>query len=551
MKTRHDHRVQNNRSSNARWTLLRWLSGAVTTLSGRYDARRLLCEQLERRYALHGMGWFDGSFEHNESRDLRNEYDNGAIAGSVRSYKFESTYSAESESAFAQSFSFGEATSNLDTNTSEEAEVDCDHRRGQGGMRAEAEGGSINWFRPQGPGASIGLHGPLSSNATKANANFDKPEDKLIDAGNASNAKPAGSNDSKPLQIGLGQVTSSSGGSVGFGNKGFDPPTTNGPFNASGGSSGVPASNTAVAQIADRLGSAATATKSTLVIAIDSLTSQNSNQHFNPEGKALLSADSSANRSTATPLQNTVKAETNSPTAPTTTNLRATSNLVSANVTASDSAEGGWLIHSSTLSSTQRTSRNVDANSTSLSDNQTDCLLEQLRSVIDKLASDRQTDRQDADSRLRGAIGNESIHDFASAARRHSSTSDGMLELAAATDELIPTAITTYGVEVQTGNQHRSQLLASLELNREFELAGQTVDTLHSVVDPSTRVDAGQQAALATLQWVDGDAMASESPDSGVTEGFVWQNALLPLSFLAVGGLLIASRKRFVQQKKS
>ena len=54
-----------------------------------------------------------------------------------------------------------------------------------------------------------------------------------------------------------------------------------------------------------------------------------------------------------------------------------------------------------------------------------------------------------------------------------------MLELAATNEQLSTSMVLVDGVVDMTGQaQHRSQLIASLELNREFDLAGQSVQSL-------------------------------------------------------------------------
>lgn len=582
MTSHHNKRVRNEHS-----TLRRRLMQALSTARAHNQSRRLLCEQLERRYALHGMGWYDHSTDHSMIQPYDDAY--GGSLGAVTS-----TMHSPSNHSKAESVARWESTDDYDTDsygmvdraateysTDELQSLDgeCDHQQSAGGrstsgLRPEAEGPAGGMFHSQlgsgsNPGAvreSLGGLRPQTGSGFPQNS-VSKPEPKIEDS--KLNLPASGSNaplGSKPsdlesiiVPVTVPKMTTGDsiriitpagnesvpGGSIVAGASGLHPSVSNSPVSAS-----------------DFVGSAF----KTASVGVTSQSAVNSNSTFssNSNAKSFNASEQSSNTSRGVaPTLSSNKVEPSSVASTTSTVFRSSSVVENANSVRSTSMSAVDALITR-LSTFEIDARSAAKESASLSDAQTDSLLNQLRSVIEQIASERPADRSDAVLSFRlNASSQGQSEDFANALRRQSASDDGMLELAASTEKLTPnTSISEESTSDQRSGDHfeehhRSQLLASLELNREFELAGQTAEAFGTVVDPEINDGSSQRAIEQIAQWTSAGKAAIASGGSEMkdaadvpSEGSIWQRSLAPLSFLAIGALLIRVRKNRKQDAK-
>ncbi len=201
----------------------------------------------------------------------------------------------------------------------------------------------------------------------------------------------------------------------------------------------------------------------------------------------------------------------------------------------------------------QRSSQRTPTSSDSTSASDAEGLQDQLRSVIDKIASERATEKLSAERKADSSSSDRLHGQFAGIDKRIMPVADGMLELAPATDRLTP-IISEAGDAARLVNTlpHHTQLFASLELNREFELAGPSVDSAQLSMDTALPIERVNLVAEVINDLADQPNGSSEADvDRMVGESSWWQQSLLPLSFLAISGLLIRSRNRYLRRVRS
>ena len=144
------------------------------------------------------------------------------------------------------------------------------------------------------------------------------------------------------------------------------------------------------------------------------------------------------------------------------------------------------------------------ADGSTKSKHDTDGLFSELRAVIEKLANDQAAGKAGPGSsaRTNGSLGSRATEELFSSNRQRM-FDDGMLELAATNQPLSTVVAAGHVAGPLAGEIHRSQLIASLELNREFDLAGQSEQSFKSVIDPATRVHDASLAAEESGNWND------------------------------------------------
>ncbi|MCC6508733.1 MAG: hypothetical protein IT423_06480 [Pirellulaceae bacterium] len=205
-------------------------------------------------------------------------------------------------------------------------------------------------------------------------------------------------------------------------------------------------------------------------------------------------------------------------------------------------------------------------------------LLSELRAVIDRLAGQRAAQRAQNLAIGHDAIGElEATMALDAIARAYRSGSQlpsdkasntGLVELATPLERFVPSAaVQPDAAQDSSVANHRRRLMDSIGLFREFDLGGETAGGLDisdelSNTRTADLVETAQHAARRSERAVDAwfaepdsalsaaDEVASQWLDSGNS---VFNRLLLPLSFVAVGGMLFRSRRRYrhAQQRNS
>ena len=122
--------------------LRRWLGKTMQVSQSPIDSRPLLCERLERRYALHGMGWLSESSERFEYTEVEygEDADSGNRFAQVRSWQTAYETSVRPAARYRDSYAVGEASA-FEASIEDMFDEPCDRTHG---LKPEAEGpGSI------------------------------------------------------------------------------------------------------------------------------------------------------------------------------------------------------------------------------------------------------------------------------------------------------------------------------------------------------------------------------------------------------------------------
>lgn len=521
MNSRHHNRVYNSRS-----VLRRWLAGAIASTRSPLEPRRLGCERLERRYALDGMGWFDESFQASEYQETSHRYGQSESGQNaiVRSLDRPGQMPAATQSRFHQDAldEDGAEVQVFDESLLNDlAEDDCERPRG---MRGEGEGpGDLPARLGQRPGMGLSSR-PLEASSAQ-------PEPKL------DSVQPVGNRTRGPLELNEPARPVQDHAIPGTAADASKPTLPS-------GSSDIPhfvvvVTNQARTGLIDALGTGDNIRLPT--------TTQNEHSSFASGAAVDLSSGGAikglnSNQTGAAVVSNAALLRTNGD----------SSSESSKSFSLNTVQIGDGSAHDRLAATTNLSTRTVTDSSSTVADTESAGLLKQLRSVIEKLASESQADKPETDSgnRLHSSRSSVQSGQFVSAHRKQIIVEDGMLELAAATDKLVSSSlIVGNGTSSNHAAQHRSQLLASLELHREFDLAGQATHAIENVVDPTQPLNYAQDAAKTVAQWsVQRSPSAGDSADQAQSSGSLWQRALLPLSFLAIGGILLKKKNRATQR---
>ncbi len=129
------------------------------------------------------------------------------------------------------------------------------------------------------------------------------------------------------------------------------------------------------------------------------------------------------------------------------------------------------------------------------------------------------------------------------------STAGGVIELANRDDRYDPTwvADSEAAVNINESSEYRSSLLASAPVFNEFDLA---VVSISESIDAAILASDSDQAAHDLAKWIGPEVQANSSNESENPIDRVLNSASLPLSFLIVGGLLVANYKRNKLQRR-
>lgn len=529
MKTHRCHRAPANQTG-LRQRMLAALLGAEPRL----DSRRLLCEQLERRYALHGMDWWGESTERYEYAATVVVEDTDSGFSQIRTLEV-TNRSARPEPKFLDGFGIGD-DSDFET-VSDESQ--CNHSHG---MNPEGEDGPGSFF-------DHGLmRGPIGS--AKFPAALDTAKDSLKDDAF-----------SKP-QANIGEVFQPK---LDLGK--FDPPTSIATSNTTTSTLPISAKDTtaplhpAAAQNSTR----SSESTAVLYVPLRAIDFTNYSRGVNLETNIASSAGTASTAGVARSIPNsspTSALASRADSSPALGGLKSEAATIASQVspggrTNLSTTDLSWANgigeddgrSASPGNSWQRSLPGTASEYASTSENKAEGLLSELRSVIEKVANDRVAEKAatDANRRHHSSLDTRNVDEFFGSNRRHQLFDDGMLELAATTERLsvrVDSAESTN--HVLNDSQPRTQLIASLELNREFELAGQSVDSIKSLVDPTARNHDTILAAKDFGNWNDDFRSTADLSVKPVdVESSLWQRSILPLSFLAIGSLLARSRKKY------
>ena len=547
--------MKTRRTPTRKSTVSRWLVSVVMPSRNPIWSRPLLCEPLERRYAMYGMGWFEDSFAGNNIHQSNSYYAYGDAEEAAQVWTFHSSgqTNARPEPKLTDNFGSNSASndlatddlstgdSSLDDSTSGNADDDlCEHHSSHLGP---GEGESNGSSRP------VLDHGSQPSTRPglgDARPDGIKPDLTPFDPNKFETAKP------EP-KIEVPKVSSGPGDSnVVSSNNGLGKPASPPAGGATSTSSSTIVPNSPIrTDVSIGLGS---------FFALFGNSGSNSLTPTAAGPESTLSSRPSAENSSpatqlrndATPLMSGLRADAATASGSLSTVKDSTAASNATQPTSARLSSDNAIAHSNTQVEHNLNKSTMRADSTSPSEsNASHGLLEQLRAVIDNLASERQTDRVNAaDHRATKSIEDNVNSGLADANRQPTLAEGGFVELESSAEDLalnIPTANSAqYINEI---HQHRGQLIAALELHREFDLAGQTVEASDIVV-PYGNVDHAQLAAADFGRWSEQITSQDDlAAVEGASSGSLWQQALLPLSFAAAGGLLLHSRKKYRKNK--
>ena len=533
--------LRSNRGPANKTTRRQRLAATLLGSRSHFDSRRLLCEQLERRYALHGMDWWGESSDRFEVSETPNfdDIDSGSSFAHIRTWEVANrSFRPEpklTEFKLSERFATGEGSVFEDRSD----EKPCDHSFGMKGEGEYSPGSFFDQGWRSGPSGSAKAASPNdSANDSLKNDGFSKPPANI---GEPAQPKPVIGEVARP------QLTNSQNTGAGPTSPAKETPQ---PRPASVQSSTRTLDSTNVLGFVIRaidftsnsrgLGSDTNSTNSAIVA------------RSIPNSSSASAAPSSAARLETSPTLTSLKPEA------ATTSSQSTA-VGRANLSSSDSVRLNGMSKDSERSlslsnSWQRSLPGTASDSASTEKSESDGLLSELRSVIEKLANDRAEQKADLDSTRRQgqSLDSRQVDEFFNSDRRQYAFDDGMLELAATTERLSrSTAAVDRSNQVSNDMPHRSQLIASLELNREFDLAGQSMDSLKSVVDPTSRIHSARVAAEDRSHGNEEFSSNNAATKPVEAEASVWQRSILPLSFLAIGSLLVRSRKKYREHRSN
>lgn len=549
MKTSRTTR-QYSRLHNSHPWLRSWLTQSHS--SGRHisSARPLVCEPLERRYALDGMGWMDGADDVWEYRQTTVVYPDGSSADviQVRAWNHVAHHATRPEPKLTSGFSgrylvydqyvLGEGE---DFGDYTEAD-DCDHPlaglgRGEGEASSDLGGRDFGGRDLHRTPLGDSIRGDLSPGSRNGN---DPTRSNNIAGSNSQHQLDLAPSAHELLSIAAAQLALTLPASVAtasttHSNSVSSPAATTGPTVALGPTANPTQTTGIDIQLSNFLASMNARSNSS-----EATSGARQTASVRVNGGELGSFSS---RDGATPALVIPKAEIAATASQAVSNARQTT----AGHWQMDSHASDNLHEFSSLVGSHTRDRSPGSWHNSGQDNsgQTDGVLRKLQSVIDQLANRRQTDKADAPwNKNNGRPGDGYVESTAS---RVGGVNDGLLEFAPGAEKLPVVSVPLDQVsQVATHPYDRGQLIAALELNREFELAGQSMPLIRSVIDPAKLLE---QANLAADEIHQDDSQIDALPEPTVdgtpAEATLWQRTLLPLGFLAIGGLLIRSRQKY------
>ncbi len=522
---------QPNRVRNKPSRYRRWFHQAMSHANSQPAPRRLNCEPLERRYALHGVSWFDGA-------DCDVTHVTTIVTEDGTTYRLAHVRSLGTNGQWARpepkitdspnASDVQDPSTDIDADGEDDSLASCDRPQPKGLMGEgepptfdplDGRGGS----RP-GPTGHAGIelepsHAPprASSPATQTEASHP-----------AANSTSGSSVNATPVDGGKSLGTAERGPAKNSSAQSFAASTSNGLSSIGLPGLTITLGSVNSLSVGNALGASAGSGASTPVAS---------------QTRSSVSASPSASPATTSLGNESITTSQHAANALRSSTASSASHSISASSEHSATAIRSSHSHATLGDSWVRANSTEASESSALAGRDTERLLERLQSVIDSLASDRPVDKADASHERTAHSKRHGFSDQLPIIADEASThTDGMLELTAVGK--LEATVGKEGSAVSKEAAYRSQLLAALELSREFELAGQAVQSLQKVLDPTARVTAARSTADEVANWGHADSTsATSSPGGDASQTPLWQRTLWPLGFLAIGGLLIRRRR--------